>query len=83
VQEKLEALNKIKAGDDMEAIKKATEELSASAQKIGEALYKQQVTATDAGQASDKQQGKAEEPKTTDGEADKKPEEAEFEEVNK
>ncbi|MEI8104161.1 MAG: molecular chaperone DnaK, partial [Candidatus Moraniibacteriota bacterium] len=40
VQEKLDELNKVKNGDDLEAIKKATEMLSASAQGIGEKLYK-------------------------------------------
>jgi len=39
VQEKIEALKKIKDGDDIEAIKKATEELSQEAQKIGQELY--------------------------------------------
>jgi len=40
VQEKVEALKKVKDGEDFEAIKKATEELSLEAQKIGEELYK-------------------------------------------
>ncbi|HHE45872.1 MAG TPA: molecular chaperone DnaK, partial [Candidatus Moranbacteria bacterium] len=40
VEEKIEALKKVKDGDDKEAIKKATEELSQAAQKIGEKLYK-------------------------------------------
>ena len=40
VEEKIEALKKVKDGDDKEAIKKATEELSQVAQKIGEKLYK-------------------------------------------
>ncbi len=40
VQEKLEELNKVKNGDDLEVIKKATEALSAAAQSIGEKLYK-------------------------------------------
>ncbi len=40
VEEKIEALKKVKDGDDSEAIKKATEELSQEAQKIGEKLYK-------------------------------------------
>ena len=41
VEEKIEALKKIKDGNDTEAIKKATEELSGAAQKIGEKLYQQ------------------------------------------
>lgn len=40
VEEKIEALKKVKDSDDIEVIKKATEELSAEAQKIGEKLYK-------------------------------------------
>ncbi len=40
VLEKLEALKNLKDSQDAEAIKKATEELSQAAQKIGEKLYK-------------------------------------------
>ncbi len=39
VEEKVEALKKVKDGDDIEAIKKASEELSQEAQKIGQELY--------------------------------------------
>lgn len=39
VEEKLEALKKIKDGDDLEAIKKASDELADAAQKIGAAMY--------------------------------------------
>ncbi|MDD5289668.1 MAG: molecular chaperone DnaK [Patescibacteria group bacterium] len=67
VQEKIEALKKIKDGEDFEAIKKATEELAGAAQKIGEAIYKtQQAT-------NNKQQTTEEKPAE-----EKKPEEAEF-----
>lgn len=45
VQEKVEALKKVKDSDDTEAIKKASEELSQSAQKIGQAMYGQQQQA--------------------------------------
>lgn len=38
--EKVEALKKVKDGEDKDAIVKATEELSAAAQKIGEVMYK-------------------------------------------
>lgn len=41
IQEKIEALNKVKNGDDLEAIKKASEALSQEAQKIGQKLYQQ------------------------------------------
>jgi len=39
VEDKIEALRKVKDGDDLGAIKKATEELSTEAQKIGQELY--------------------------------------------
>ncbi len=41
VEEAITELNKVKNGDDLDAIKKATETLSQAAQKIGEKLYKQ------------------------------------------
>ncbi len=40
VNEKIEALKKVKDGDDLEVIKKANEELSTSMQKIGEEVMK-------------------------------------------
>ncbi len=40
IEGKIEALKKIKDGDDIESLKKATEELSLAIQKIGEILYK-------------------------------------------
>ncbi|TES95127.1 molecular chaperone DnaK, partial [Patescibacteria group bacterium] len=42
IEEKIEALKKVKDSDDTEAIKKASEELSQAAQKIGQAMYGQQ-----------------------------------------
>lgn len=42
IEEKVEALKKVKGGDDLETIKKATEELTQTAQKLGEAMYAQQ-----------------------------------------
>ena len=41
IETKINELRKIKDGSDIEGLKKATQELSLSAQKIGEALYKQ------------------------------------------
>jgi molecular chaperone DnaK len=79
VEEKVEALKKVlnpPAGgsDDLEAIKKATEELSQAAQKIGEKLYKaagqSEAGAKDAGQS---QPGTEEKPKDAEVE-DKKDE---------
>lgn len=62
VQEKMDELKKVIGGDDTEAIKKATEELSKASQKIGEELYKQKsaennpasAEATAGGQESEK-----------------------------
>ncbi len=76
IEEKIEALKKVKDGEDIDAIKKASEELSTEIQKVGEKMYKdaqqdqqaQQQQA--ANQAGDK---KAEEPKqgdTVKGEAE-------------
>lgn len=42
IEEKIEALKKVKDGSDIIAIKNASEELSRELQKIGETLYKQQ-----------------------------------------
>ena len=54
VQEKLDALNAVKNGDDIEAIKKASEELSTVAQVIGQKLYAAEASSANAtdGQAS-------------------------------
>ena len=41
IEEKLEALKKLMAGEDAEAIKKASEELSQAAMKLGEIMYKE------------------------------------------
>src|SRR3990167_931065 len=48
VEEAITELNKVKNGDDLEAIKKATENLSQAAQKIGEKLYKAAADSTKA-----------------------------------
>jgi molecular chaperone DnaK len=48
VEEKIEALKKVKDGDDMESIKKAIEELSKEMQKIGEAMTKPEDNVKDA-----------------------------------
>ncbi|MFA5935242.1 MAG: molecular chaperone DnaK [Patescibacteria group bacterium] len=42
VEEKVEALKKLKDTEDIEGIKKAGDELATAAQKIGEAMYKKQ-----------------------------------------
>ncbi len=45
IEEKIEALKKIKDGNDLEAIKKASQELSQEIQKIGQAMYKEEAKA--------------------------------------
>ena len=67
VEEKLDALRKVKDGETVEEIQKATEELSQVIQKIGASLYKE---------GQQQEQPQAEEKK----EDDKKPEEGEFKE---
>ncbi|MEA1937070.1 MAG: molecular chaperone DnaK [Patescibacteria group bacterium] len=71
IEEKVEALKKIKDGDDLEEIKKAFEELSLETQKIGAAMYQQQAgqTPPDSNQEEKKEEGK------------KEPVEGEFEDV--
>ncbi len=54
VEEKLEALKKVKDKDDKAAIETATKELATAAQKIGEQLYKQQADAVKGSKAEDK-----------------------------
>jgi len=48
VEDKLANLNKVKSGDDIEAIKKATDELGEFLQKIGEQMYKEKDAANNA-----------------------------------
>jgi len=52
IEEKIEALKKVKDGTDLAAVKNATEELSKSIQKIGELLYKQPASGEAAGNAA-------------------------------
>ncbi len=70
VLEATDALNQVKNGDDLDAIKKATETLSQAAQKIGEKLYKaaqeREATKQPAGEA--KPEGTTEAPKDAETE---------------
>lgn len=78
VEEAITELNKVKNGDDLEAIKKATENLSTAAQKIGEKLYK---AAADSAQASSSQAGSATDGSQAEASAqDGAPKDAEVEE---
>lgn len=69
VEEKVEALKKVKDGDDIEAIKKASEELSQEAQKIGQELYQAAQQASSSAEATENKQGATEQPR--EGEAKK------------
>lgn len=71
VEEAITELNKVKNGDDLDAIKKATETLSQAAQKIGEKLYKaaQEAEAAKAGATGEaKAEGTTEAPKDAEAE---------------
>jgi len=48
VEEKLEALKKVKDGDDVDAIKSAADELATAAQKVGAAMYQQEQASAEA-----------------------------------
>lgn len=78
IEEKLEALKKVKDGDDAEAIKSATKELTEVAQKLGEIMYK------DAQQSAQSQESKDDSQKTepkSDSEKKDEAVEGEYEEV--
>lgn len=77
VEEKIKAVKDVKDKDDIEAIKKATEELSQTIQKIGEAMYKDQKPPE--GQPGAEQ--KKDDPSASSGSGDKGPVDAEFEDV--
>ncbi len=76
VEEAIVELNKVKNGDDLEAIKKASQALSEAAQKIGEKLYKaaqESETPPASGQGeSPKTEGTPESPKDAEVEDGKK-----------
>jgi len=75
VQEKIDALKKLKDTEDTDAIKKAGDELAQSAQKIGEAMYKKQQVDTSTVKGKETGDG---------GEApQKEPKEGEFKEEGK
>ncbi len=79
VEDAITELNKVKNGDDLDAIKKATEVLSQAAQKIGEKLYKatSEAEAAKQGAAGEaKAEGTADAPKDAETEpAEEKPSE--------
>jgi molecular chaperone DnaK len=80
IEEKIEALKKIKDGEDKEAIKKAADELAETAQKVGAAMYQSQ-------QQAGPSAGAGPEPEKKDEKKDEKKKgktvEGEYEEVKK
>jgi len=78
IEEKLEELKKVMAGDDSEAIKKASDELNETAMKLGEAMYKAQAEAQSAAGAPG-----AEGAAKAEGDGKEAPVDAEFEPVDK
>ena len=73
VNEKIEALRKVKDGEDLEAIKSASEALSTSLSKIGEAMMAAAQQAAPAEGAAPSAEGAAPEEKPTDVEFTEKP----------
>jgi len=79
IEEKLEDLKKVLPGDDIEAIKKASQELGEASMKLGEAMYKASAEKQAASGASPSGDGgKAEGDKAKEGPVD-----AEYEPVDK
>lgn len=76
VEEAIEKLKKVKDSDSVEEIKKATEEMSTAAQKIGEKLYKAAAEAQAASQTPPAgeapKEGEAKEGEVKDAETEKK-----------
>ncbi len=73
VQEKLDALKKVKDGEDKTAIETATRELAQAAQKIGEELYKQQqASSTGSGTQAEGSADQPKEGKVVDAEVEEK-----------
>lgn len=70
VEEAIAELDKVKNGDDLEAIKKASESLSEAAQKIGEKLYKAAQEAEAAAKAGESADGAKPEGEAKDAEVD-------------
>ena len=70
IEEKIDALKKVKDGADIEAIKKASQELSTEIQKIGEALYKKEKPKAAEGPLRSRE-GEASEPRSEEREEPK------------
>lgn len=83
VEDKVKALKEIKDKDDLEAIKKATEELSQAAQKIGQAMYEAQQKAQQAQKDDKSKEGEKDEKGKGDSKSKDEPVEGEFTEDKK
>lgn len=69
IEEKVEALKKVKDGDDVATIKSAVQELSDEVQKVGAAMYsQQQPQAGEAGSTAGSESTKDDKDKTVDAE---------------
>jgi molecular chaperone DnaK len=77
VEEKIKALKDVKDKDNVDAIKKAIDELSGAIQKVGATMYEQTPPAAGGPQTAGAQPGDAQTPPP----ADKGPVDAEFKEV--
>lgn len=80
IEEKLEELRKLKTSEDLEAIKKATQELSEASMKLGEAMYKE---AAEKQKAQGDGNGPKAEPATENEKKDAGAVDAEYEPVDK
>jgi molecular chaperone DnaK len=78
IEEKLESLKKVQAGDDSEAIKKAVQELNDVSMKLGEAMYKAAAEKQKGAEGAPADGAKPEEKPKDDGAVD-----AEYEPVDK
>ncbi|RJO59088.1 molecular chaperone DnaK [Candidatus Parcubacteria bacterium] len=78
IEDKIEAVKKVKDGDDKDAIKKASDDLGQTIQKIGQAMYGSQQAGKSASSQAGGEGAKSEEPKKDEGPVD-----AKYEEVKK
>ncbi len=83
VEDAITELNKVKNGDDLDAIKKATETLSQAAQKIGEKLYKAAEAANPQASTGSAQAGEAKPEGETPKDAETEAPESKVEEEKK
>jgi len=86
IEDKIKAVKDVKDKDDVAAIKKATEELSQTIQKIGQAMYGQQQQQGQPGagpQGDPSQQAKQQKSDKSGAAQDKGPVDAEYEDVKK